>query len=203
MKLFYKTGACSLATHIVLREVEAEFTLIQVDTERQQTEFGADYRTVNPKGYVPALQLESGVILTEGAAILQYIADLNPANQLSPAQAGIARARLQEYLNYVSSELHKAFAPLFRGNATATQKDDAVKAVAAKFDYVESLFADGRSFLLGENFSVADAYLFVVVNWTNFTGIELKPWPMLEAFFHRVLARPSVRSAFAAEGLDT
>jgi len=164
---------------------------------------GADYRTVNPKGYVPALQLETGELLTEGAAILQYIADSNPDSRLSPAQAGIPRARLQEYLNYVSSELHKAFAPLFRSSSTATQKDDAVKAVAAKFDYVESLFADGRYFLLSENFSVADAYLFVVVNWTNFTGIELKPWPMLETFFLRVLARPSVRSALAAEGLDT
>jgi len=201
MKLFMKPGACSLASHIVLREVGARFDLDPVDTVQRTTSTGADFTRINPKGYVPALELENGDILTEGAAILQYIADTHPGSRLAPEPGTVARARLQEYLNYTASELHKSFGPYFHPGHDDAAKQTAGKSVAGKFDYVESLFADGRAHLLGTDFSVADAYLFVVSNWANFVGIDLTPWPKLSAFLARVAARPSVRAALAAEGL--
>ncbi|MBZ0331393.1 glutathione transferase GstA [Halomonas sp. ANAO-440] len=200
MKLFYKAGACSLASHIALREVGAEFQLEAVDTQRKMTETGTDYRSINPKGYVPALVIGSDV-LTEGAAILQFIADTHPLSNLAPDVGTIPRARLQEHLNYVASELHKAFGPFFRDDTTEKQKEYAAHAVATKFDYIETLLSDDRSYLLGDGFTVADAYLFVVANWANFVGIDLKSWPYLASFVERVAARPAVQDAMVAEGL--
>lgn len=201
MKLYYKTGACSLATHIVLHEAGETFGIEEVDTEAGRTRSGADYSSINPKGYVPALELASGDVLTEGAAILQYIADQHSESELAPKAGTIARARLQEYLNYTASELHKAFGPFFSSTASATDKQAAGKAVAQKFDYLDNLLSDGRAYLLGNGFSVADAYLFVVANWSNFTGIDLKNWPHVAAFVERVAARPAAQAALKAEGL--
>ncbi len=201
MKLFYKQGACSLATHIVLNEVGATFDLDEVDTDAGRTTSGLDYKQINPKGYVPALQLESGEVLTEGASILQYIADQHPDKGLAPATGTVERARLHEYLNYVSSELHKAFGPFFSSTATDEDKQRASVNVAKKFGYVDNLFSDGRTFLLGDEFSVADAYLFVVSNWSNFVGVDLQNWPNIAAFVERVAKRPAAQAAMQAEGL--
>jgi len=201
MKLYYKPGACSLATHIVLHEAGETFDIEEVDTEAGRTKSGGDFIAINPKGYVPALELASGEVLTEGAAILQYIADQHPESDLAPKAGTIARARLQEHLNYTASELHKAFGPFFSSTAGEADKQAAGKAVAQKFDYLNDLLSDGRTYLLGSGFSVADAYLFVVANWSNFTGIDLKKWPHVAAFVDRVAARPAAQAAMKAEGL--
>ena len=201
MKLYYKPGACSLATHIVLHEAGETFDIEEVDTEAGRTKSGGDFIAINPKGYVPALELASGEVLSEGAAILQYIADQHPESDLAPKAGTIARARLQEYLNYTASELHKAFGPFFSSTAGEADKQAAGKAVAQKFDYLNDLLSDGRTYLLGSGFSVADAYLFVVANWSNFTGIDLKSWPHVSAFVERVAGRPAAQAALKAEGL--
>ncbi len=201
MKLFYKPGACSLASHIVLHEVGATFSVEEVDTDAGLTKAGNDYKKINPKGYVPALALESGDVLTEGASILQYIADQYSSSGLSPKPLSLSRSRLHEYLNYVSSELHKAFGPFFSDSATDDDKKQAGSNVESKFNYINDLLSDGRHYLLGENFSVADAYLFVVSNWSNFVGIELNQWPYLNAFVDRVAQRPATKAAMKAEGL--
>ena len=201
MKLYYSPGACSLASHITLREVGATFDLEKVDVKQKRTERDADFWAINPKGYVPALALDSGEVLTEGAAILQYIADQHPQAGLAPANGGLERARLQEQLNFVASELHKAFSPLFNPAASESEKTAANKRVGQKLDVVEKQLSDDRSFLLGEDFSVADAYLFVVANWAFPTGIGLDNWPHVAAFHQRIAARESVQTALKAEGL--
>jgi len=201
MKLFYKPGACPLASHIVLYEAGATFEIEAVDTDLGRTASGADYATINPNGYVPALRLDDGAVLTEGAAILQFIADHHPDAGLAPACGSFERARLHEALNWISAELHKAFAPLFNPRSTEDQKSAARATVAVLFDRVETLLADGRDWLVGSRFSVADAYLFAVANWANVTDIALSSWPNLAAFVTRVAARPSARQAMIAEGL--
>lgn len=201
MKLFNKPGACSLASHIALKEVGASFDLDEVDTDEGRTKSGLDYTKINPKGYVPSLELDTGEILTEGASVLQYIADQYPQSGLAPRNGTIARARLHEYLNYTSSELHNAFGPFFSSKATEEDKTKAGANVAKKFDYLDDLLADGRTYLLGDNFSVADSYLFVVSNWSNFVGINLKKWPHVAAFVERVAKRPAAQAAMKAEGL--
>ena len=201
MKLYYKPGACPLASHIALLEVGAAFELIEVDTDAGLTKSGQDYNKINPKGYVPALELDSGEVLTEGASILQYIADQYPQSDLAPVSGTIERARLHEHLNYTSSELHKAFNPFFSGIASDEDKVKAGANVASKFDYLNAVFADGRAYLLGDTFSVADAYMFAVSNWSGFVGIDLKKWPNVAAFVERVANRPTTQSAMKAEGL--
>lgn len=201
MKLFNKPGACSLASHIILNEVDATFELDEVDTDLGKTKSGLDYAKINPKGCVPALELDTGEILTEGASILQYIADQHPQSGMTPAVGTVARARLHEYLNYTSSELHKAFNPFFSSAASDEDKEKAGVNVAQKFDYLNVLLSDGRTYLLGDHFSVADAYLFVVSNWSNFVGIDLKNWPNIAAFVDRVANRPAAQAAMKAEGL--
>lgn len=201
MKLYYKPGACPLASHIALHETGRPFGIEAVDTTAGRTESGADYQAINPKGYVPALQLEDGSVLTEGAAVLQYIADNTPEAGLAPKAGSLARARMQEQLNWIGTELHKAFGPLFREGMSEAGKDAARIAVAAKFDFIETQLEDGRDWLIGGAFSVADAYLFAVSNWANFTGIDLTGWPNLAAFVSRCADRPSVKAAMRAEGL--
>ena len=201
MKLFNKPGACSLASHIVLHELDLKFELDEVDTDNGVAKSGLDYKTINPKGYVPALQLDTGEILTEGASILQYLADQHPEKGLAPKVGTVARAHLHEYLNYTGSELHKAFSPFFSSGASDEDKKKAGANVARKFDYLNALLGDGRTYLLGDNFSVADSYLFVVSNWANFTGIDLKKWPHVAAFVERVSNRPAAQAAMKAEGL--
>lgn len=201
MKLYYSPGACSLSPHIALREASLSFTLEKVDTKTKTTENGADFYTINPRGYVPALQLDDGAVLTEGAAIVQYIADLNPDAQLAPEPATLARARLQEELNFVSTELHKGFAPLFNTPDGDGTRDAAKEKLSRRFDDVEAKLADGRAYLLGERFSVADGYLFAVANWGGHVGFPLDRWPKVGAFMTRIAARASVQEAMRAEGL--
>ncbi|APX15706.1 glutathione transferase GstA [Phaeobacter inhibens] len=201
MKLYYKPGACPLASHIALQETGRPFEIEAVDTAAGRTEGGADYLAINPKGYVPALRLEDGSILTEGPAILQYIADSHPEAGLAPAAGTFARARMQEQLNWIGTELHKAFGPLFREGTSEAGQDEARVAVAGKFDLIETQLEDGREWLVADQFSVADAYLFVVSNWANFTGIDLARWPYLAAFVSRTAARPSAQATMRAEGL--
>ncbi|MEM9067208.1 MAG: glutathione transferase GstA [Myxococcota bacterium] len=199
MKLFYKPGACSQATHIALREAELHHTVESVDTAAQRTASGEDYRTINPKGVVPALKLDSGEVLTEGAAILQFVADLRPESELAPAAGTMARTRLQESLNFLSSEVHKSFGPFFAKDGAPTERDKAH--VHRQLQFLEDDLADGRAFLLGDAFTVADAYAFVVVSWTKPAGIPLTAYPHLKAFLSRVRKRPAVREALRAEGL--
>jgi glutathione S-transferase len=201
MKLYYAPGACSLSPHISLREAGVPFDLERVDLASRKTASGEDFSKINPKGYVPALRLDDGEVLTEGAAMVQFIADRSPAAGLAPANGTLERVRLQEHLNFIASELHKAFSPLFTPSTSAEAKQAAMASVARRLDYFERHLGDGRAYLLGERFSVADAYLFTVANWTGPTGIGLDKWPNVAAFVARVAARPSVQAAMRAEGL--
>lgn len=201
MKLYYKPGACPLASHIALLQAGETFELVMVDTDNGRTENGEDYKSINPEGYVPALELDDGTILTEGPAILQFIADRHPQSDLAPAPGTLARARVQELLNWTGTELHKAFGPLFRNGTSDAEKILARAAVGRKFDHIEALLADGRIWLVEDQFSIADAYLFVVANWANFTEISLNNWPNLAAFVARAGERPAAQSAMRAEGL--
>ena len=201
MKLYYSPGACSLSPHIVLREAGLDFEIERVDLGSHLTETGADFLQINPKGYVAALRLDDGQVLTEGAAIVQFIADLRPESGLAPKPGTLERARLQEHLNYIATEYHKAFGPLFSSDASDAAKATAATNVSHRLDYFEQIFADGRSYLLGETFSVADAYLFVVSTWTKPTGIGLEKWPNVSGFVTRVAGREKVQQAMSAEGL--
>ena len=201
MKLYLSPGACSLASHIVLRELDADFDVIRVDTQSSRTETGADYSAINPKGYVPSLELEEGQILTEGPAILQYLADTHPEAELAPPLGTLERARMLEVLTFTSSELHKAFSPLFRADSTEPVKTDARVQVSRKMAFIEALLADGREYVTGASYTIADAYLFVVSNWAHFTEIDLNAWPKLSAFVQRVSQRPATQAAMKAEGL--
>ncbi|RXT48225.1 glutathione transferase GstA [Bosea sp. Tri-44] len=201
MKLYYSPGACSLSPHIALREAGLPFSLEKVDLLAGKTETGADYAALNPKGYVPALQFENGIVLTEGAIIARYIADLAPAADLAPKPGSFERVRLEEVMNFIGSELHKAYTPLFLPDTTEDGKATARARVARKLAYIEALLADDRSHLLGERFTVADGYLFTIVNWSDSRGVPLDAFPKLRAFMERIGARASVQEAMRAEGL--
>jgi glutathione S-transferase len=200
MKLYYAPGACSLSPHISLHEAGAEFEIEKVDVATHRTASGRDFREINPKGYVPALVLDGGEVVTEGAAVIQYIADRFPAAKLAPANGTLARTRLQEQLNFIASELHKAFSPLFNPSTSADAREAAKAAVARKFDHVEAVLSDGRPYLLGNAFSVADPYLFTVASWTGPTGIDVGRWPHLAGYLKRIGERPAVQAAMRAEG---
>lgn len=201
MKLYYAPGACSLASDIVLREAGFEFEAERVDLATHRTENGADFYAVNPKGYVPALELDDGQVLTEGGAILQYLADLKPESALAPPVGTLERARMQEQLIFVASELHKAYGPLFSSGASEEAKAAARKEVARRLDHVERQLGDGRPYLVGEQLTVADFYLFVVAGWAKDMGIDLEERPKLAAFLDRIASRPAVQAALDAEGL--
>ncbi len=200
MKLYYKPGACSMASHIVLREIGQPFEIEKVDTATGTTEKGADFLSVNPKGKVPALAVD-GEVLTEGPSILQFVADRAGDEILAPRAGTMARARVNELLNFTGTELHIAFHPLFNPASDDVAKAAARQTVGKKFDWLEAKLADGRNYLTGSTFTVADAYAFVASNWANFTGISLSAWPKLNAFVQRVAARPSAQAAMKAEGL--
>ena len=202
MKLFYAPGACSLSPHIVLRELGLPFALEAVDLKTKKTETGADFTAINPKGYVPALQLEDGEVLTEGAAIVQYLADKHAPGTLAPLAGTVERARLNGHLNFISAELNKAFGPLFNPAITPEAREAAVANIGRKLDVVEEALADGRPYLTGPDFTVADAYLFVVLSWAPSLGVDLARWPRLGAFSRRVSARAAVQAAMAAERLQ-
>ena len=202
MKLFYKPGACSMASHIILNELGTSFDLDKTDTKSGKTESGENFLKISPNGYVPALLTDDGDVITETPAVLQYLADHAPDAGLAPPNGTLARTRLQEALNFVSSELHNAFGPFFSGHdLDIDAKKSAEAGVSRRVDHIEKSLADGRSYLLGDTFTVVDAYAFVVLNWTNFVGISLDPWPRTQAYVTRVAARPSVVRAMVAEGL--
>lgn len=199
MKLFYAPGTCSLSPHIVLRELGLSFTLEAVDLGTRTTASGEDFTVINPKGYVPALQLDDGEVLTEGAAIVQYLADKHAPGTLAPVAGTVERARLNGHLNFISSELHKGFGPLFQPALAPEAREAAIANLGRRLDVVEQLFADGRPYLTGPEFSVADAYLFVVLSWAPHLGMDLARWPRLGEFSQRVLDRPAVQAAMEAE----
>ncbi len=200
MKLYYTPGACSLASHIVLCECGLPYTLELVDLRNKTIADGRDFRVINPLGYVPALELNNGEILTEGSAILYYLADLAPATQLVPPAGEVARYRLLAWLNFIGSELHKNFSPLFGKTTPEEYKSQVIERLASRFAHVDGVLAY-TPYLAGDHFSIADAYLFVVSNWAKPTGFDLSPYPHLLAFRDRVLARPSVQQAMGEEGL--
>ncbi len=199
MKLFYSPGACSLATHIALFETGLAFSAERVDLKTKQTASGADFRAINPKGYVPALQLEDGTVLTEGPALLQFVADQAPAAQLAPAFGDVARYQLIGWLNFIGTEVHKQFSPLFNPAASDEAKSNARTAIANRLGYLSSTL-EGGDYLMG-NYTVADAYLFVVLSWSGHVNVSLSDWPVLQAYLGRVAARPAVQQALRAEGL--
>jgi glutathione S-transferase len=200
MKLYYSPGACSLSPHIVLREAGLPFDLEQVDVRAKKTKDGGDFFQINPKGQVPVLKLDDGELLTEGPAVVQYVADKAPASKLIPAAGTKERYRVLEWLNYITSELHKNFSPLFRPNTPDDYKPIARENLASRFGFVDKQLA-GQQYLTGSGFTVADAYLFVMTNWANVQKIDLAAWPNVLAFRERVLARPKVQEAMKAEGL--
>lgn len=201
MKLYHAPGACSLAPHVALREAGLPVDLVRVDLRARKTASGEDYSAINPKGYVPALQLDDGTLLTEIAALLQYIADRVPEKKLAPAAGTMERYRLQEWLHFIGTEIHKAFSPLFNPATTDEQRKAALERISGRLDFVAK-HLENRPYLLGEAFTVADAYLYTVLRWTRRTGPELQKWPALEAYVQRVSERDGVKAALQAEGLE-
>jgi len=200
MKLYYSPGACSLSPHIVLAEAGLPYTLERVDLKAKKTETGADFFAINPAGYVPTLALDNGEILTEGPAIVQYLADLAPATKLAPPAGSFERVRLQELLNYISTEIHKAFSPLFNPAAPEDWKTFMRGQIVRRLEPLEQRVAGGGCLMGG--FTVADAYLFTVIGWTRLVGIDLKEArPALAEYQARIKARPGVQQAMKEEGL--
>ena len=200
MKLYYSPGACSLSPHIVLREAGTKFDLVKMSTKTHQLADGSDYYAINPKGYVPLLELDNGERLTEGPAIVQYLADHAPASGLAPAAGTMARYRLMEWLNFISTELHKSFSPLFNAATPAEAKQIFVDKILGRLKWVDGQL-EGRDYLMGERFCVADAYLFTITNWAAPVGIDITDLKNLSAYRARVAARPAVKEAMQAEGL--
>jgi len=197
MKLYFSTGACSLASNIALREAGIPFEMAKVDKRTKRVD-GVEFVTINPKGYVPALGLDDGQVLTENVAVLQYIADLKPAAKLAPAAGTMERYRLQEWLSFINSEVHKAFTPLFSSEATEETKIYARNYLAKRLSYLEGALGDNK-YLMGDQFTVADAYLFTVLGWGVHVGVDIGP--KLKSYAERVRARPHVIEALTAEGL--
>lgn len=200
MKLYYVPGVCSLASHIALREADLPFTLDKMDRDTRITESGENYLQLNPKGSVPALRLDNGEVLTEGAIILQYIADQAPQSGLAPAAGTMERYRLMEWLNYIATEVHKQYSPLFNPKLPPEWRENQVNVLTKRFDHLTERLGN-RPYLMGERFTVADAYLFVVLRWSARLRIDLSAWPVLTAYLARVAARPPVAAALQAEGL--
>jgi glutathione S-transferase len=201
MKLYFSPGACSLSPHIVMREAGFESELEQVDLKTKRTKSGADYTAVNPKGQVPMLVLDDGQKLTEGPAIVQYLADRKPEAKLAPPNGSFERYRLQEWLNFVTSELHKGFTPLFNPAVPEEYKRMVKETLANRFAYLDRHLGAGGPFLMGSQFTVADAYCFVITSWSKYQKIDLGQWPNLRAYVDRIAARPKVQEAMKAEGL--
>jgi glutathione S-transferase len=200
MKLYYSTGTCSLSPHIVLLEAGLPYTLEKIDFATKKTSTGIDYFTINSKGTVPALQLDDGRLLTEGPAIVQYLADQRPDAGLAPPVGTFERYQLMEMLNYITSEVHKGFSPLFNPKISADWKASALANLEKKFDWLSG-FLENKTFLMGNGFTVADAYLFTVLGWTRHLKIDLARWPVLAAYQSRVAPRPAVQQALKEEGL--
>jgi glutathione S-transferase len=197
MKLYMSPGACSLAPHIVAREANLPIELVRVDLRAKRTASGGDYRAINPKGSVPALGLDDGTLLTEAGVLLQYLADQRPGARLIPSAGTMDRYRLQEWLSYISSDVHKVFSPLFSPATPDAVKASTKETLGVRFTYLSQRL-DGQSYLMGD-YTVADAYLFTVLRWTSLMGIDLTPWPLLKGYIERVAERPAVKAALAAE----
>src|ERR1700716_2252235 len=197
MKLYIMTGACSMASNIALHEAGIQFEISKVDRRTKRAD-GVEFVTINPKGYVPALRLDDGQVLTENVAVLQYIADLKPAAKLAPPAGTLERYRLQEWLSFINSEVHKAFTPLFSSEATEETKTYARNYLAKRLAYLEGALGD-NTYLMGDQFTVADAYLFTVLGWGAHVGVDIGP--KLKSYVDRVRARPHVIEAMTAEGL--
>ena len=200
MQLYFSPGACSLATHITLREAGLPFDLKRADVKTKKLEDGSDFLAINSKGAVPALKLDNGQVLTEGVAIMQYLADQKPDSGLAPKNGTLERYRLQEWLNYVTSEVHKGFSPLWNPTADPAVKQFALDNLTKKFEWLNKQLT-GKKYLTGDTFTIADSYLFVVLNWTNPLNVDLSKYPAIKEFQARVAARPKVQEAMEAEGL--
>lgn len=200
MKLFFAPGACSLAAHIVLKETQLPFKLEKVDTNTHQTEHGLDYYTINPKGAVPVLELDGGERLTEGPVVAQYIADKAGRADLLPAPGSMDRYRVMEWQNYITSDLHKTFTPLFNPELDSSAKKTLATVLRKKYEWVNAQL-QAKDYLLGKSFTVADAYLFVVTGWAKYVSLDLADLKHLQDYLARVASRPAVREAMRAEGL--
>jgi glutathione S-transferase len=200
MKLYYAPGACSLASHIALHESGLPFEIDKLNVPTKTTATGEDFMLINPKGYVPTIKLDDGSILTEGAVILQYIADQKPEAGLAPKAGTMERCRLQEWLIYIATEIHKSFSPLFNKSASEEVISNGHNLLSKRLAYVETRLAN-KPYLMGENFTVADAYLFVVLNWSNHVRFDLDQFPKIKEYMGRIGARPAVLAAMKAEGL--
>ncbi|MFI2811133.1 MULTISPECIES: glutathione transferase GstA [Microbulbifer] len=198
MKLYYSPGACSLAPHIVACEAGIDLDLCRVDLRKKKTEDGDDFRDINPKGYVPALRIDDGEVLTEVPAVVQYLADQAPDAGLAPPAGSRERYHMQEWLNFISTEVHKSFVPLF-WNGTDAEKESAREKIHQRFDFIEDKL--GPDYLMGESFTAADAYLFTIASWLERQHIDTESWPRLQAYQERVRNRPGVRRALREEGL--
>ena len=200
VKLYFSPGACSLSPHIVLREAGLPFELEQVNLQTKKLKSGGDFLEVNPKGQVPVLKLDSGDILTEGPAIVQYVADQKPESGLAPKAGTIPRYHVQEWLNFITSELHKSFTPLFKPNTPEEYAKISKENLANRFSFLDKELGK-RQYLMGDKFTVPDAYAFTVVGWSKYKDIDLSRWPNLKGYMDRVAARPKVQEAMKAEGL--
>ena len=200
MKLYYSPGACSLSPHIALEEAGLAYEAVAAPTKTHKLPDGTDYYTINPLGYVPLLELDDGTRLSEGPAIVQYIADQAPAKNLAPANGTLARYQLQSMLNFIGTELHKNFGPLFNPATADDIKAAAKDKIGGRLKWVEGVLA-GKQYLAGDSFTVADGYLFTILSWTGYVGLDLSPYPNLVAYSARVAARPAVVAAMKAEGL--
>ena len=200
MKLYYSPGACSLAPHIVAREAGIDVDLVKVDTKTKTVEAEGDFWAVNPKGYVPALELDDGAVLTEVSAVLQYLADRKPGSTLVPKAGSMERYRLLELLGYIATEIHKGYGPLWYPTTPDEVKEATRASLKKRYAYIEGLLV-GRPYLQGDDFSIADAYLYTVTNWSRAAKVDLSAFPDLLAFQKRVAARPAVQAALKAEGL--
>ncbi|AVS68673.1 glutathione transferase GstA [Paracidovorax avenae] len=201
MKLYYSPGACSLSPHIALHEAGLAFTPVLASTKSHKLQDGTDFYTINPLGYVPVLELDDGTRLREGPAIVQYIADQAPHKNLAPANGTLARYRLQEWLNFIGTELHKGHSPLFQANTPDAYKPIVREKLLSRFQWLDEQLA-GKEWLMGEHFSVADGYLFTVSGWGKHVGVDHSGLPNLQAYLARVGARPAVQAALKAEGLQ-
>ena len=199
MKLYFSPGSCSLSPHIVLRETGSDFELEQVNNQEKKTKSGKDYWTVNPKGQVPCLELDNGDKLTEGPVIVQYVADQNGSG-VAGKPGTMERYHVQEWLNFTTSELHKTFGPIFRATTPDAFKEISRANLGKRFDWIDKELA-GKQYLMGDKFSVADAYMFTVMRWTQRINVDLAKWPNIKAYMDRVAARPKVQDALKAEGL--
>jgi glutathione S-transferase len=200
MKLYYSPGACSLSPHIVLREAGLAFDAVMAPTKTHKLPDGTDYYTINPLGYVPMLELDDGTRLREGPAIVQYIADQVPNKNLAPANGTLPRYRLQEWLTFIGTEIHKSFSPLFNPNMPEEGKKIYRERLANRFGFVNGELS-GKDYLMGDHFTVADAYLYTVTRWAKPMALDLSAFPNLQAFLQRVSARPAVQEALQVEKL--